>query len=141
MIVLDSSAIVAIMLEEEEEEAFSEILGSNPAFVGAPTLVETRLVVDARLPAAGDLLNKFLHDSAVTIVPFDAAMFVAAADAFTRYGRGRHRARLTEAAGRAPLVLSSATRQGVQEALRALASTIAAAAAEEADANAPAWQP
>ena len=94
MIVLDSSAIVAIMLEEEEEEAFSEILGSNPAFVGAPTLVETRLVVDARLPAAGDLLNKFLHDSAVTIVPFDAAMFVAAADAFTRYGRGRHRARL-----------------------------------------------
>ncbi len=94
MIVLDSSEIVAIMLEEEEEEAFSEILGSNPAFVGAPTLVETRLVVDARLPAAGDLLNKFLHDSAVTIVPFDAAMFVAAADAFTRYGRGRHRARL-----------------------------------------------
>lgn len=94
MIVLDSSAIVAIMLEEEEEEAFSEILGSNPAFVGAPTLVETRLVVDARLPAAGDLLNKFLHDSAVTIVPFDPAMFVAAADAFTRYGRGRHRARL-----------------------------------------------
>lgn len=94
MIVLDSSAIVAIMLEEEEEEAFSETLGSNPAFVGAPTLVETRLVVDARLPAAGDLLNKFLHDSAVTIVPFDAAMFVAAADAFTRYGRGRHRARL-----------------------------------------------
>ncbi len=94
MIVLDSSEIVAIMLEEEEEEAFSKILGSNPAFVGAPTLVETRLVVDARLPAAGDLLNKFLHDSAVTIVPFDAAMFVAAADAFTRYGRGRHRARL-----------------------------------------------
>lgn len=94
MIVLDSSAIVAIMLEEDEEEAFSEILGSNPTFVGAPTLVETRMVVDARLPAAGDLLNKFLRDSAVTTVPFDAAMFVAAADAFTRYGRGRHRARL-----------------------------------------------
>lgn len=93
MIVLASSAIVAIMLEEEEEEAFSEILGSNPAFVGAPTLVETRMVLDARLPAAGDLLNKFLHDSAVTFVPFDAAMFVAAA-AFIRYGRGRHRARL-----------------------------------------------
>ncbi|GJD81103.1 GTPase ObgE [Methylobacterium gregans] len=50
-------------------------------------------------------------------------------------------ARLTEAAGRAPLVLSSATRQGVQEALRALASTIEAAAAEEAEADAPAWQP
>ncbi len=94
MIVLDSSAIVAIMLEEEEEEAFSEILGSNLAFVGAPTLVETRMVVDARLPAAGDLLNKFLLDGAVAIVPFDAPMYVAAADAFIRYGRGRHRARL-----------------------------------------------
>ncbi len=47
MIVLDSSAIVAIMLEEEEEAAFSEILVSNRTFVGAPTLVETRMVVDA----------------------------------------------------------------------------------------------
>lgn len=94
MIVLDSSAIVAIMLEEDEEEVFSEILGIHRAFVGAPTLVETRMVVDARLPAAGDLLNRFLRDGSVEIVPFDAAMFAAAAEAFTRYGRGRHRARL-----------------------------------------------
>ncbi len=94
MIVRDSSAIVAMLLAEDEELAFSKVLGSKRALVGAPTLVETRMVLDARLSAAGDTLNDFLRDGGITIVPFDAAMFAAAAEAFTRYGRGRHRARL-----------------------------------------------
>ncbi|ACL59591.1 GTPase ObgE [Methylobacterium nodulans] len=49
-------------------------------------------------------------------------------------------ARLEEAAGRPPLVLSAATRQGVPEALRALMAAMDAASAEEAK-PAEAWQP
>ena len=93
MIVLDSSAIVAILLGEDEEETFSEILGSTPALVGAPTLVETRMVMEGRLPMAAELLEDFLHGG-VTVIPFDAAMYAAAAEAFARYGRGRHWAKL-----------------------------------------------
>ena len=51
-------------------------------------------------------------------------------------------ARLKRAAKRTPLVLSSASGQGVPEALRALAGAIEAGrAAEEAAEPAPAWQP
>ncbi|MFE1601276.1 GTPase ObgE [Methylobacterium sp. ID0610] len=49
-------------------------------------------------------------------------------------------ARLTEAAGRPPLVLSAATRQGVPEALRALMAAMDAASVDEAK-PAEAWQP
>ncbi|AWN42096.1 GTPase ObgE [Methylobacterium durans] len=52
-------------------------------------------------------------------------------------------ARLKRAAKRKPLILSSATGQGVQEALRAVMAEIEAAGAAEAEAAAPAtaWQP
>ncbi|UMY17899.1 GTPase ObgE [Methylobacterium organophilum] len=52
-------------------------------------------------------------------------------------------ARLKRATKRTPLVLSSATRQGVPEALRAIQAAIEAGAEEEKEATepAPAWQP
>ena len=52
-------------------------------------------------------------------------------------------ARLKRAAKRAPLILSSATGQGVQEALRAVMAAMDAASAAEAEQAAPAaaWQP
>ncbi|RVU19070.1 GTPase ObgE [Methylobacterium oryzihabitans] len=51
------------------------------------------------------------------------------------------RASLEEAAGRPPLILSAATRQGVTEALRAVMAGIDSAAADEVRAAAPAWRP
>jgi len=67
------------------------------------------------------------------------------ADALTPEALDEQKKRLKRAAGRTPLVLSSASRQGVEDVLRALLKIIDASRAEEAEAEAPAmsegWHP
>lgn len=89
MIAVDPSAIVAIIVGEPEQSAFRQIMAAGEVVVGAPTLVETRLVLESRLPDAVGALRLFLQVSGVSVVPFDAAMFEAAIEAFARFGKGR----------------------------------------------------
>ena len=94
--ILDSSAIVAIATEEPGCLDLIDKLNDAPTLaVGAPTLVETALVLRSRLtgePRA--FIERFLSDWHVTVIPFSEDHWKAAADAHTRYGRGRHRAAL-----------------------------------------------
>lgn len=100
MIALDTSAIIAILTAEAEAEAEEEIflrmLTSGGVLVGAPTLVETRLVLESLAPGlATELLRRFIARKSISVVPFDIPMFEAASEAFTRFGKGRgHPARL-----------------------------------------------
>ena len=69
---------------------------------------------------------------------------LAKADALDPEARAARAAQLAEACGQEPLVLSSASREGVEEALRRLHDVIAGARAEAttpAAAPEPAWQP
>ncbi len=94
--ILDSSAILAILLREHGFEPLVEKLASAPAAgVGAPTLAETGIVLSARIgPEAKSLLTMFLADTEVGVVPFGEVHWRTAVDAFQRYGKGRHRAGL-----------------------------------------------
>lgn len=79
MIVLDSSAIAAVILSEREASDFEKLLVVEPCIVGASTLVETWMVLEGRLvEGAGDLLNTLITERKIAIVPFDAAMYAAA---------------------------------------------------------------
>lgn len=90
MIAIDSSAIIAILLIEREAADFRRAIVAGGAVVGAPTLVETRLVLESRMPAHAErTLRAFLRDNGITITPFDAFMAEVAQDAFARYGKGR----------------------------------------------------
>jgi ribonuclease VapC len=90
MIALDSSAIIATILHEPEAPAFEKILVLERSIVGAPTLVETRIVLEGRLSdRAGIFLHRLVTERGITVVPFDPSMAEAAADAFRRYGKGR----------------------------------------------------
>lgn len=90
MIALDTSAIIATLVAEPEEFIFLRIIKANGAVVGAPTLVEVRLVLEGRASGRAEgLLRGFLASLSPKVVPFDAAMFEAAIDAFARYGKGR----------------------------------------------------
>lgn len=90
MLAIDTSAIIAILNTEPEEERFSRLIATSRAVVGAPTLVEARLVLEGRTPGQAEmLLRTFIVRPTVTIVPFDAAMFESAIDAFARFGKGR----------------------------------------------------
>jgi ribonuclease VapC len=94
--VLDSSAIVAIHLREPGYERLIErIDAAEVVVVGVPTLLETVMVLTARLGHdARPLLSAFLRRMDAEVVPFHEEHLDAAAAAFLRFGRGRHPAAL-----------------------------------------------
>ena len=93
---LDSSALIAVLFAEPGYlDLVDRILQADHVRVGAPTLVETSLVLAGRrrTPAAGEV-EGLVKELAVTVVPFGETEWQAAVDAFGRYGRGRHAAAL-----------------------------------------------
>ncbi len=94
--ILDSSAIVAIFFREPGYEALLQKLASaDEVGIGAPTVVETGILLSARLgeDMRGPLM-RFLEEADVTIIPFSATHAHLAIGAWIEYGKGRHPARL-----------------------------------------------
>lgn len=94
--ILDSSALIAILFAEPGYlEIVDLILEADRVGVGGPTAAETGLVFVGRgggknaAPVEG-----LLEELSVSIVPFGAAEWTIAIDAFRRFGRGRHAAAL-----------------------------------------------
>ena len=94
--IVDSSAVIAILLKEPGYERLRDRLAaSEQVSIGAPTVVESALVLCNRLGHAGkSLLARFLQEAEVEVVGFTADHWTVAADAFIAYGKGRHRAGL-----------------------------------------------
>lgn len=95
--IVDTSAMVAIVLREPDHEAVMAKLTQpgTPAGMGTPTIAELGIVLSARL--AGDarrLVADLLQQFEIAEVHFTQAHWRAAVDGFWRYGRGRHRAAL-----------------------------------------------
>ena len=90
MIALDTSAIVAIAMDEDEAEQFNLAIASREALVGAPTLLETHLILIHRMPTfAAKFLESFVSPAEISQVPFTPEMYRDAASAYERYGKGR----------------------------------------------------
>lgn len=90
MIALDTSALVAVALNEPEEESFARIIAVRRAVIGAPTLVEARMVLESRInEAAAIFLAELIRRPSVTVLAFDAQMYDLASAAFSRFGKGR----------------------------------------------------
>lgn len=94
--ILDSSAVVAIVFREPAHERLLAAIAAAPSLgIGAPTLVEATMVLSARLGTdARGLVSRFMLEADVAVVPFTDAHFGTALDAWLRYGRGRHPAAL-----------------------------------------------
>ena len=94
--VLDSSAIVAIHLRESgHERLMDRIDAAEVVVVGVPTLLESAMVLTARLGHdARPMLFAFLRRLEAEVVPFNQEHLDAAVTAFIRFGRGRHPAAL-----------------------------------------------
>ena len=94
--ILDTSAILAVVFKEPGFEAvLDKIADADVMAMGAPTAAEAALVLDARLGAPGrGTLIRLLHEWAVSIVPFGENHWKQAADAYSRFGRGHHKASL-----------------------------------------------
>jgi ribonuclease VapC len=95
-VILDSSAVIAIMVGEPDSASLVEkIREAELVGIGTPTLTEIGLVLEARFQRdALGLLERFLRDFEVTVLPFGDDHWREAVDAYRRFGRGRHPAAL-----------------------------------------------
>lgn len=94
--VLDSSAVISVLLEEEGHRRIAAAMANAESLaIGAPTLVETEVVMIARFDLRGrGVIAQFMEQNDVLVVPFDEGHWLVAAEAFARYGKGRHPAAL-----------------------------------------------
>jgi len=94
--ILDTSALLTILLDEPERARFVAAIEADPVRrISAASVLETAMVLESRWgDAAGGDLDLFLHRAGVEIVPFDADQLAIARSAFRRYGKGRHKAGL-----------------------------------------------
>lgn len=94
--VLDASAVLAIFQEEPGHERLLGRIGeAELVIVGAPTVLEAAIVLVARFPGdARARLMGLLRSMDAEIVEFTQEHFDVALDAFVRFGKGRHPAKL-----------------------------------------------
>lgn len=94
--ILDSSALVAVAFAEPEADRLVAAMASTPRLgIGAPTLVETAIVLSARFGRdARALVSRLVLEGDIALVPFTDAHYGTALDAWLQFGRGRHAASL-----------------------------------------------
>lgn len=94
--VIDTSAIAAIILDEPERDVFSRLIaGESLLALSAVTLYEAWLVAANRKGASFiGQVDKLISGFDIEIVACDFDQSATARDAYLRYGRGWHPARL-----------------------------------------------
>jgi len=88
--VIDTSAIVAILLgEPEADDLVAAIAAAEERVIGAPTLVEAAAILSARKGPAGEIaLDALLQRLEIAVIPMTADAAAAARSAYQRYGKG-----------------------------------------------------
>ena len=94
--VIDTSAVLAILLNEPERREFNEAIEAAESIgISAATFVETSIVVEARFGSDGLRdLDLFLNLAKIELVDVDFEQAHAARQAFSEFGKGRHSAGL-----------------------------------------------
>jgi ribonuclease VapC len=89
--VLETSALLAVLMGEPERDSFIALLAAaDDAVISAATLVEASIVMRAKTGAKGESdLDELLAAAAVRCVAVDAAQAIVAREAYERFGKGR----------------------------------------------------
>lgn len=94
--ILDTSALLAVLFAENDGAIYARAISeAETCLISAPTFVELCIVIEAQ---AGDTgireCDTLFRNMAIQIEPFTEDQAYAARQAFSRYGKGRHRAGL-----------------------------------------------
>jgi len=94
--VIDTSAILAVLLDEDDSPAIRRAIEGDPnRLLSAASLLETAIVIESRFGEPGGReLDLFLYRSGIEIAPVDRDQVEIAREGFRRFGKGRHPASL-----------------------------------------------
>ena len=94
--VIDSSAIIAVLLNEANAAQIAEAIDSgSQRLLSAASLLEASIVIESRKgEAAGRELDLLIYRAAIEVVAVDQDQVEIARIAWRRYGKGRHPAGL-----------------------------------------------
>jgi ribonuclease VapC len=95
-LILDSSAIIALICNEEGADRLLGKLGDARVIaIGAPTVAESQLALSVKLGRdSSALVEQLLAEIRAQVVPFGREHISAFFAAYLHYGKGRHPARL-----------------------------------------------
>ena len=95
MIVVDTSAIMAIDLEEPGAASLVTRLQSRATrLIPASAVLETTMVLSRTHGDPKAALDGYIAKMGLSVIPIDDAIVAAAQQAFLRFGKGRHPAGL-----------------------------------------------
>jgi ribonuclease VapC len=97
VIVVDGSALIAILRREPEADRFLRVIAAaDRCLLSAVSFLETSMVLAGHSGSASAWieLDTLVAQAGIDVVPQDAALTEAARAAFLRYGKGRHSASL-----------------------------------------------
>ena len=95
MMVADTSAIIAILLDEPERQSFSNaMVYDGDVLISTATAVELLMVTMGKGDALYQAAVQFIGKPFISLIPPDEEQMRAAVEAFRRYGRGRNPAGL-----------------------------------------------
>src|SRR4051812_28084060 len=88
--VIDSSALIALLLGEPETEQFvASIAEVSERFLSAASYLETAIVMAGRFgPQGPEKLDRLISELSITIVPFNAEQAHLGIAGFQQFGRG-----------------------------------------------------
>lgn len=94
--VIDPSALLAILQDEPERRVFNEVIeAASQRRLSTASFVELSIVIEARRGAEGIRdLDLFLTTAGIELVAFDTGQARLAREGFRRFGKGRHPAAL-----------------------------------------------
>jgi ribonuclease VapC len=96
MIVVDTSALIAILDREPDAALYAEAIAETDSpLISAATLLELHIVMLNRHGGrAGQLVDRLIQDAGFQIEHFTAQHLDLAREAYARYGKGRNSAGL-----------------------------------------------
>jgi len=98
--IIDTSALIAILLEEPDALAISHAMrpasAAGDLFIAVPTLLECHIVIFGRKRERGIVeLELLLKKSTIAVQPFQSSHLKIAREAYNRYGKASgHQAKL-----------------------------------------------
>ena len=94
--VVDSSALLAILFDESERTRFISAIGdSDQCYMSVANFLETSIVIEARFGEEGtQLLDSFLLTAEIELLAVTVDQVNLARQGFRRFGKGRHKAAL-----------------------------------------------